>query len=105
MNHYIFAKPKPTAIRAIWMESDDNGCKSVTDILEMNFDGSKESLKKTVRCLYEMLFIGEQGDDLEKGYQIQVEHTDYDSSLEGKARKQSSKEINVLTEQLFVLTY
>lgn len=102
MNHYIFEKASDTAIRSIWIESDETGCKSVTDILEMDFDGSKESLKHTVKCLYEMMFVGEQSGDA-LGYEIKAAYKDYDHSLEGKARKQSSKEINVLTEQLFVI--
>ena len=101
MNHYIFHRVSDVAIRSIWMESDDNGSKFVVDIFEMQFDGSKESLKKTVKCLHEMLFIGEQYEDKVKGYSISVDHKNYDRSLEGKARKQSSKEINVITEQLF----
>jgi hypothetical protein len=100
MNLYIFEKASDTAIRAIWFESDEEGYKSVANIMEMSFDGSKESLKHTVKCLYEMLFVGEQSGDHE-GYKIQVAHADYDASLEGKAHKQSSKEINVLTEQLW----
>lgn len=101
MNSYIFEKVSDTAIRAIWFERDKEGCKSVANILEMSFDGSKESLKHTVKCLYEMLFIGEQLSDQLLNYNIQTAHKDYDISLEGKARKQSSKEINVLTEQLW----
>lgn len=100
MNSYIFEKSSDTSIRAIWFETCEEGYKSVANIIEMSFDGSKESLKHTIKCLYEMLFIGEQLDDSE-GYKIQVAHADYDASLEGKARKQSSKEINVLTEQLW----
>jgi hypothetical protein len=100
MNHYIFEKASDAYIRVLWIESDENGCKSITDIMEMCHDGSKESLKRVVKCLYEMMFIGHQtGDKL--GYEIRVAHKDYDPSLEGKARKQSSKEINAITEQLF----
>lgn len=101
MNHYIFEKASDTAVRLLWIESDETGCKSVGNIMEMSHDGSKQSLKKTVKCLYEMMFVGEQYDDIKLGYVIQVAYKDYDSSLEGKARKQSSKEINVITEQLF----
>jgi len=100
MNLYIFEKASETAIRSIWIESDEEGYKSVANIMEMSYDGSKESLKFTVKCLYEMMFIGVQTGD-EHGYEIKVAYKDYDDSLEGKARKQSSKEINVLTEQLF----
>jgi hypothetical protein len=101
MNHYIFEKSSDTAIRAIWFETSKEGYKSVANILEMSFDGSKESLKHTIKCLYEMLFVGEQLSDQLFSYKIQAAHADYDASLEGKARKQSSKEINVLTEQLW----
>jgi len=101
MNHYIFEKVSDTTIRALWIESDDSGCKSVANIMEMQHNGSKESLKKTVKCLYEMMFVGEQSGDIYEGYEIKVAYKDYDASLEGKARKQSSKEINVITEQLF----
>lgn len=101
MNIYVFEKVSETAIRGIWFQSDENGCKSVFDIMEMSFDGSKESLKFTVKCIYEMLFIGEQIDDLKEGYEVRVAHKEYDASLEGKARKRSSKEINVITEQLW----
>jgi hypothetical protein len=102
MNSYIFEKASDTAIRAIWLESDEYGSKSVVDIFEMSFDGSKESLKRTVKCLYEMMFVGEQPSDA-NGYEIKVAYKDYDASLEGKARKQSSKEINAITEQLFAI--
>lgn len=102
MNIYVFEKAKVNAIRCIWFESDENGCKSVADIMEMSFDGSKESLKKTVKNLYEMMFVGEQYDDIKDGYEVKVAHVDYDASLEGKARKRSSKEINVITEQLLI---
>lgn len=101
MNLYIFEKATETAIRCLWIESDSAGVKSVVDIFEMSFDGTKESLKKTVKCLYEMMFIGEQYTDMTEGYVVQVAHKDYDKALEGKARKQSSKEINVITEQLW----
>lgn len=105
MNHYIFENASNTAknaIRIIWLETDiDSGAKSVADILEMNFDGSKDSLKKIVRCLYEMTFVGERDEDKED-YEVRVAGYDYDSSLEGKARKQSSKEINSVTEQLWL---
>lgn len=101
MNSYIFEKASDTAIRAIWFETDhEYGYKSVSNIMEMSFDGSKESMKHTIKCLYGMLFIGEQSGDHE-GYKIQAANADYDASLEGKARKQSSKEINVLVEQLW----
>jgi hypothetical protein len=100
MNHYIFEKASDTVTRAIWLESDEYGSKSVVDIFEMSFDDSKESLKHTVKCLYEMMFVGEQSGDA-RGYEIKVAYKDYDPSLEGKARKRSSKEINVITEQLF----
>jgi hypothetical protein len=100
MNHYIFEKASDTAVRVIWLESDEGGCKSIADIMEMHYDGSKESLKCVVKCLYEMMFIGNQAGD-KLGYEIRVAHKEYDPSLEGKARKQSAKEINVITEQLF----
>jgi hypothetical protein len=100
MNSYIFEKASGTAIRALWFETSEEGYKSVANILEMSFDGSKESMKHTIKCLYEMLFVGEQSGDSE-GYEIRTTAADYDASLEGKARKQSSKEINVLTEQLW----
>lgn len=100
MNHYIFEKASDTSIRALWIESDESGCKSVVNIFEMSHDGFKESLKRTVKCLYEMMFVGEQSGDA-LGYEIKVAYKDYDPSLEGKARKKSSKEINVITEQLF----
>lgn len=101
MNLYIFEKASDTAIRCLWIETDEDGCKSVANIMEMSFDGSKESLKNTVKCLYEMMFVGEQYDDLKEGYIVQVAGKDYDKSLAGKARKQSSKDINVITEQLW----
>lgn len=101
MNLYIFEKANDTAIRSLWLESDDTGAKSVVDIFEMSFNGSKESLKHTVKCLYQMMFVGEQPDDLKEGYEVKVAYKDYDKSLEGKARKQASKEINVITEQLW----
>jgi len=69
------------------------------NIHEMDFDGTKEYLKKTIQNLYEMMFIGYNGK-----YEIKTAYDDYDTSLEGKARKQSSKEINVLTEQLWAVT-
>lgn len=100
MNHYIFEKASDTAIRVLWIESDEEGYKSVANIMEMSYDGSKESLKFTVKCLYEMMFVGEQSGDA-LGYKVEVAHKEYDASLEGKARKQSSKEINVITEQLW----
>lgn len=101
MNSYIFEKISDTAIRAIWIETDpEYGYRSVSNIMEMSFDGSKESMKFTIKCLYEMLFVGEQPSD-RNGYKVEVPHKDYDTSLEGKARKKSSKEINVLTELLF----
>lgn len=100
MNLYIFEKATETAIRAIWIETDtEHGYKSVSNIMEMSFDGSKSSLKNTIKCLYEMLFVGEQPSD-RNGYKVEVPYKDYDTSLEGKARKKSSKEINVITEQL-----
>ena len=99
MNTYIFQKASETSIRCIWIEEEDN-IKSVVNIHEMYHDGSKTSLKHTIKCLYEMFFIGENGD-----YEIfasinDVSKLEYDSSLEGKAQKRSSKEINVMTEQL-----
>lgn len=100
MNSYIFHKASATEIRALWFFSDETGCKAVANILDMSFDGSKESMKHTIKCLYEMLFVGEQSGDSE-GYEIRTSVAEYDASLEGKARKQSSKEINVLTEQLW----
>jgi hypothetical protein len=101
MNLYIFEKASETAIRAIWIETDpEHGYKSVSNIMEMSFDSSKASLKNTIKCLYEMLFVGEQPSDL-NGYKVEVPHKDYDTSLAGKARKQSSKDINVITEQLW----
>ena len=101
MNTYVFHKASKTAIRSIWIESNDDGYKSVVDIFEMQFDGSKESLKRTVKCLYEMMFVGERQEDKTKGYELKTEGEEYDESLAGKARKQSSKEINVITEQLW----
>lgn len=101
MNLYVFEKASKDSIRGIWLESDENGCRSVVDIFEMRHDGSKESLRKTVKCLYEMLFVGDQPDDLKEGYEVRVASKEYDPSLEGKARKRSSKEINVITEQLW----
>ena len=101
MNIYIFEKASETSIRSLWIESDEAGCKSVVDIMEMSFDGSKESLKKTVKNLYEMMFVGEQYNDLKEGYEVTVAGKDYDEFLAGKARKQSSKDINVITEQLW----
>jgi hypothetical protein len=102
MNSYIFHKVSDNKIRALMFVSDDAGYKSVAHILDMSFDGSKESMKHTIKCLYEMLFVGEQSEDSE-GYEIRTDIAEYDVSLEGKARKQSSKEINVLTEQLWAL--
>jgi hypothetical protein len=101
MNLYIFEKASETAIRCLWIESDQDGCKSVANIMEMSFDGSKASMKNTIKCLYEMMFVGEQYVDIEKGYVVQAAGKDYDESLAGKARKQSSKDINVITEQLW----
>lgn len=101
MNYYIFEKASNSAIRVIWIESDDSDHKSVANIMEMDFtEDSKESLKNTVKCLYEMVYVGYQNGD-ENGYSIRAQGEEYDSSLEGKARKQSSKEINVMTEQLW----
>lgn len=101
MNIYVFEKASETAIRGIWLESDESGCRSVVDIFEMRHEGSKESLKKTVKCIYEMMFVGEQYDDMKEGYEVRVANKEYDASLEGKARKRSSKEINVISEQLW----
>lgn len=102
MNSYIFEKVSDTVIRAIWIETDpEHGYKSIANIMEMSFDCSKSSLKHTVKCLYEMMFMGEQPSD-SNGYEVKVGwDQDYDKSLEGKARKRSSKEINVITEQLW----
>lgn len=101
MNLYVFEKATNNSIRGIWIESNESGFRSVVDIFEMRHDGSKESLKNTVKCLYEMMFVGEQYDDLKEGYEVRVASKEYDASLEGKARKRSSKEINVITEQLW----
>mgnify|MGYP000043038793 CR=1 FL=1 len=101
MNQYIFEKASDTLIRVIWIETDpEHGYRSVANIGEMSFNGTKENLKFVVKSLYEMMFIGNQFGDSE-GYKLEVPNKDYDVSLEGKARKQSSKEINVLTELLF----
>ena len=101
MNLYVFEKATNNVIRGIWFESDENGCRSVTNIFENYFDGSKESLKKTVKNIYEMMSVGEQYDDIKEGYEVRVAFKEYDNTLEGKARKRSSKEINVITEQLW----
>jgi hypothetical protein len=95
MNHYIFEKASETAIRLIWIESDEDNIKSVTNIYELRTDGSFESLKHAVKCLFSISFIGENGD-----YEVKVAGLDYDPSLEGKARKRTSKEINVISVQL-----
>jgi lipid A disaccharide synthetase len=104
-NIYVFEKfsdkANKNAIRCISLEEDENGCKSVTNIHEMYHDGSFESLKHIVKCLFNMNYVGEQYDDLEYGYQVRVANKDYDASLEGKARKRTSKEINVISAQLF----
>lgn len=101
MNTYIFCKASQNSIRVIHLDEDDRGVKSVANILEMAHDLTKESLKNTVRCLYEMVFIGHQPGDQIDGYVVRIDECEYDASLEGKARKQSSKEINVITEQLW----
>ena len=95
MNHYMFEKASETAIRLIWFKSDEDNIKSVYDIYELVHDGSFESLKHAVKCLFSMSFIGENGD-----YEVKVAGLDYDPSLEGKARKRTSKEINVIAAQL-----
>lgn len=95
MNHYMFEKASETAIRLLWIESDEDNIKMVKDIYELSFDGSFESLKHTVKCLFSMAFIGNSG-----SYEVKVTGLDYDPSFEGKARKQSSKEINVISAQL-----
>ena len=103
MNIYVFERITQSVLRGLWIEEHD-GHKSVVDIFEMAHDQTKESLKHTVRCLYEMMFVGTQPDDKD-GYEIKVasagKFKDYDAALEGKARKQSSKEINVITELLW----
>lgn len=93
-NLYVFEKVTDTVLRCIWFDVDpDTGCKAVTDIKELSFDYDP---KRAVKHLYEMMFIGHNGD-----YKVNVAYHDYDETLEGKARKQSSKEINVITKQLF----
>jgi hypothetical protein len=101
MNIYVFQKATETAIRCIWIEEDADGIKSVANIYEMHHDGSKASLKKTIKCLYEMMYIGKNGEYEIYASKDDISKMEYDASLEGKARKHSSKEINVLTEQLF----
>jgi hypothetical protein len=101
MNIYIFQKASETSIRCIWIEEDLDGIKSVANIHEMYHDGSKASLKHTIKCLYEMFFIGENGDHEIYASINDVSKMEYDVSLEGMAHKRSSKEINVMTEQLF----
>lgn len=102
MNTYLFQKASETSVRVIYFEEDEQGYKSVADILEMRYDGSEKGLKFTVKNLYEMVFVGRQTDD-ENGYDIIVDDAygkKYDASLEGKARKKSSKEINVISAML-----
>jgi hypothetical protein len=103
MNTYVFQKASDTAIRCIWIEEDEEGVKSVANIYEMNHEGSFNpySLKHTVKCLYEMMFVGENGEHEVCAAIDFNTKMDYDSSLEGKARKRSSKEINVIAAQLF----
>lgn len=101
MNIYVFQKASETTVRCIWFEEDEDGIKSVANIHEMNHDGSKVSLKHTIKCLYEMFFIGENGDHEICVSTNDVSKMEYNTALEGKARKRSSKEINVITEQLF----
>jgi hypothetical protein len=101
MNIYIFQKASETSIRCIWIEEDLDGIKSVANIHEMYHDGSKASLKHTIKCLYEMFFVGENGEHEICASTDDVSKMEYDASLEGMARKRSSKEINVMTEQLF----
>lgn len=101
MNIYIFQKATEKSVRCIWFEEDLNGVKSVANIHEMYHDGSKASLKHTIKCIYEMMFIGENGDHEIYASTSEASKMDYDPNLEGKARKRSSKEINVMTEQLF----
>jgi hypothetical protein len=100
MNIYVFEKTSEAAIRGIWIESDGDGCKSVVDIFEMRYDGTKENLKFIVKCIYEMMFVGEQPAD-SNGYEVRVAFKQLDDTLQGKARKRSSKEINMVTEQLW----
>jgi hypothetical protein len=101
MNIYIFQKASETAIRCIWIEEDEEGIKSVANIHEMNHDGSFNSLKHTIKCLYEMMFVGENGEHEIYASTNETSKKEYDASLEGKARKRSSKEINVIAAQLF----
>jgi hypothetical protein len=100
MNTYIFSPVEKNGIRTLHLDEDENGVKSVVKIYEMYHDGSYESLKATVKNLYEMMFIGEDGE-----YEVYGTRDDkrmeYEPRLEGKARKRSSKEINVLSIQLY----
>jgi hypothetical protein len=101
MNTYVFQKASDTAIRCIWIEEDEEGIKLVANIHEMGHEGSFNSLKHTVKCLYEMMFVGENGEHEVYAAVDFNTKMDYDSSLEGKALKRSSKEINVIAAQLF----
>lgn len=102
-NIYVIQKATETTIRGIWIEQNEDGVKYVKDIYELEFDGdgSEKYLKKIVKTLCDMMFVGEDGE-----YEIYAStdmnsKIEYDTSLEGKARKRISKEINVLTNQLF----
>jgi hypothetical protein len=102
-NIYVIQKVSEMSentIRGIWIE-DDEGLKHVKDIFEMKYEGTRESLKNTIKILCDMMFVGEDGE-----YEIYASNDanskmEYEPSLEGKARKRISKEINVLTAQLF----
>lgn len=101
MNTYVFHNINNTAIRLVWIKENEKGSKSVKDIFETDYDGSKESLKKTVKRMYEWAGIGQNGEHEIFACTEETYKKEYDNSLEGKARKRASKEINVLTEQLY----
>jgi hypothetical protein len=96
MNTYVFERVTETVLRVISFEEDSSGCKSVKDIVELNHENTKEGIKKIVSIMYNWLDIGHDGED----YCVRTSLLEYDSSLEGKARKKSSKEINVIVSQL-----
>jgi len=100
-NIYILQKVDETTLRGIWLDVNEDDVKSVKDIYEMDHEGSYNSLKKAVKNICDMMFVGDDGE-----YEIHAStdinsKIEYDPSLEGKARKRISKEINVITEQLF----
>ena len=95
MNIYVFENACDTAVRLLWHKIDEDGYRYVKDIYELVHDGSYESLKRAVKTLFKLGLVGFTG-----RYEVKVIALDYDTSLEGKARKRTSKEINVISAQL-----